>query len=258
MRINNNSLDDVFSNSALQTLQVEDIGQEIENALGISVDNIQSSEVVLVTLLIDDSRSISSAGNEQHIRDGYNLVLESLRASQSSDDVLLHVRYLNGSILYPYCLLDNADEMDENNYSAYGSTPLYDQTMIMLATVAAKVAEFADAGVPARSISLIITDGADYGSVEHRASDVSGVMGEFLAQEMNIVAAMGVSDGHTDFRRVFADMGVPDNWILTTDNTASELRSAFQIFSQSAISVSQSADIQAIGGFGQARRLELD
>jgi len=35
-----------------------------------------------------------------------------------------------------------------------------------------------------------------------------------LAQECHIVAGMGISDGETDFARVFREMGIPDQWIL--------------------------------------------
>jgi hypothetical protein len=50
---------------------------------------------------------------------------------------------------------------------------------------------------------------------------------------------MGIADGSTDFKQVFRDMGIPDEWILTPGNTNSEIRKAFQIFSKSAVRASQ-------------------
>ncbi|MBK7077019.1 MAG: hypothetical protein IPH44_32490, partial [Myxococcales bacterium] len=67
------------------------------------------------------------------------------------------------------------------------------------------------------------------------------------AQENHVVAAMGISDGTTDFKRVFREMGIADRWILTPGNTTSEIRKAFQVFSQSAAAVSAGA---WAGGFG--------
>lgn len=69
--------------------------------------------------------------------------------------------------------------------------------------------------------------------------------------ETHVVAAMGIDDGSTDFRSVFQEMGIEDRWILTPANTASEIRSAFQVFSQSALRASQAARFSktAIGGF---------
>ncbi len=74
-----------------------------------------------------------------------------------------------------------------------------------------------------------------------------------LKTENHIVAAMGIDDGSTDFRKVFSDMGIPDEWILTPGNTESEIRKAFQLFSQSAVRASQNAasfSQTAMGGFG--------
>ena len=69
--------------------------------------------------------------------------------------------------------------------------------------------------------------------------------------EAHIVAAMGISDGITDFRAVFRDMGIEDRWILTPGNNPSEIRRAFQVFSQSAVRASQAASFSqgAAGGF---------
>ena len=55
--------------------------------------------------------------------------------------------------------------------------------------------------------------------------------------ENHIVAAMGISDGTTDFRKVFRDMGIEDKWILTPGQSAQEIRQAFQVFCQSAVRV---------------------
>jgi hypothetical protein len=70
--------------------------------------------------------------------------------------------------------------------------------------------------------------------------------------ESHIVAALGINDGSTNFRQVFQEMGITDEWILTPGNSASEIRAAFQVFSQSAVRVSQGAAVlspAALGGF---------
>ena len=41
-------------------------------------------------------------------------------------------------------------------------------------------------------------------------------------------------------------MGIPDRWILTPGNSASEIRRAFAVFSQSAVRASQGVQL---GGF---------
>jgi hypothetical protein len=235
-----------LSAKALATLDVVDVGAQIQAGLGCTIDDVAASEVVLVTMMPDDSQSIAQAGNTDAVRDGHNYVLQSLRGSKQSGEVLAHTRYLNGHVLCPYTALDNAVEMTAANYSPHLGTPLYDQTAVTLGTVIAKAQELAQAGIAVRTVTLIITDGADYGSTRCKPNDVKAIVQDMLAQENHIVAAMGISDGSTDFAAVFRAMGIPDRWILTPGNSATEIRRAFAVFSQSAVRASQGAQL---GGF---------
>jgi hypothetical protein len=236
-----------LSAKSLQTLDVVDVGAQIQAGLGCTVDDVASSEVVLVTMMPDDSQSISQGGNVDAVRDGHNYVLEALEKSKQAGEVLAHTRYLNGHILCAYTALDNAVKMTKQNYNPHLGTPLYDQTAVMLGTVIAKSQELSQAGIAVRTVTLIITDGADYGSTRCKAKDVKAIVDDMLAQENHIVAAMGIDDGATDFRAVFQSMGIPDRWILTPTNSGTEIRRAFAVFSQSAVRASQGMQL---GGFG--------
>ncbi|MEZ4401140.1 MAG: hypothetical protein R3B06_14035 [Kofleriaceae bacterium] len=236
-----------LSRAAAAVLDVVDLGAQIQAGLGIAVDDVAASEVVLVTMMPDDSQSIAAAGNTAAVRDGHNLVLEALSRSRQAGDVFVHTRYLNGTVLYPYVALADAVPMDVANYDPRLGTPLYDQTVVLLGTVIAKSTELAQAGVPVRTVTLLITDGADYGSRRATAKDVRALVADMAAQEHHVVAAMGISDGSTDFTKVFRDMGIADRWILTPGNTSGEIRKAFQVFSQSAAAVNAGA---WAGGFG--------
>ena len=103
---------------------VADMISGIRGALGTPVENISASSVFLVSMLPDDSGSIRSSGNEQLVRDGHNMVIEALRESKQAGGILAHCKYLNGTILYPFTLIDQAVFMDANNYQATGTTPL--------------------------------------------------------------------------------------------------------------------------------------
>jgi hypothetical protein len=241
----------VLSPQSLQTLTAVDLGAQIQAGLGICVDDVSASEVVLLTVMPDDSGSIAAEHHEQAVCDGHNLVLEALTASKQRDCVLAHTRYLNGHVLYPYRPIDQAIGMSKQNYHADKGTPLYDQTVVLLGAVVAKTQEFASNGVAARSITLLITDGSDQHSTRATAQDVAALVEDMARSESHIVAAMGISDGQTDFRRVFEEMGIADRWILTPGASASEIRKAFQVFSQSAIRASQAASFAqtAVAGF---------
>src|SRR5215467_926699 len=117
----------VLSPASLQTLTAVDLGAQIQAGLGIAVDDVQASEVVLLTIMPDDSGSIRDAGNERAVRDGHNLVIEALARSKQRDAILAHTRYLNGQVLFPYLPIDQAIRMTDKNYSALQGTPLYDQ-----------------------------------------------------------------------------------------------------------------------------------
>jgi hypothetical protein len=235
-----------LSPESLGALTVTDLGQDIQSALGISVDDVTASEVVLVTLMPDDSGSISQAGNATLVREGHNGVLDALQNSAKVDSILVHTRYLNGYVLQPYAPLPSAQRLDTQNYDPALGTPLYDQAVVLLGTVLAKAQEFLDAGVSVRTVTLLITDGGDCGSTQHKARDVASLVADLLGQERHIVAALGIDDGSTDFRRVFKEMGIEDRWILTPKNDKTEIRRAFQLFSQSAIKASSGS----LGGFG--------
>jgi hypothetical protein len=242
-----------LSAAGLQTLTVHaDMGTHIQAGLGIAPDDVPSAEVLLVTMMPDDSGSIAYANNAMAVRNGHNLVLEALAQCQQRHDILVHTRYLNGSVLFPYCQLDAARRMDSTNYKPDKGTPLYDQTAVVLGTVLAKTWEFQEAGVPVRTVTLIITDGADEHSTRQTAATVRALVQDMLRSESHIIAGMGIDDGHTDFRKVFREMGLRDAWILTPRQTASEIRAAFHVFSQSAVRASQGATAfsqSALGGF---------
>ncbi|MBA3540227.1 MAG: hypothetical protein H0T79_11420 [Deltaproteobacteria bacterium] len=235
-----------LSAKSLATLDVVDVGAQIQAGLGVTIDDVGASEVVLVTMMPDDSQSIAGAGNTDAVRDGHNFVLDALDGSKQSGEVLTHTRYLNGFVLSPYIGLEHAQRLTITNYNPQLGTPLYDQTCVLLGTVIAKSQELSQAGIAVRTVTLLITDGGDYGSQRCKPTDVKALVDDMLAQENHIVAAMGISDGTTDFKAVFRSMGIPDKWILTPGNSATEIRRAFQVFSQSAVRATQGAQL---GGF---------
>jgi hypothetical protein len=242
----------VLSDEALAVLHVEDLGARIQAGLGVRIDDVAASEVLLVTIMPDDSGSIRFAGNTRAVREGHNLVLDALAGARGGDGVLVHTRYLNGHVLCPYQPLTQAVRMTGANYDPSQGTPLYDQTVVLLGTVLAKAQELADHGVPARTVTLIITDGADAGSSSHSARDVASLVRDMLRAECHVVAAMGVEDGSTDFHAVFTEMGIRPEWILTPGGSASEIRRAFQLFSRSAMQLAAggAAGLGGLGGFG--------
>lgn len=234
--------------NAISILSGKTLQAQMDQALGVNADDITATEAVLINILRDDSGSMSGLSNVAI--DGTNLILDSLKGSKQSLGVLVHLRDLCSGSVYPYKLLSEVPKADHSNYNADGpNTPLYDQSLVILGAAAAKVQELADAGVPTRSITVIITDGLDNHSTAG-PRQVETVIKSLLAQENHIVCGVGI--GGADFKQVFRQMGIPDQWILTPSNTESEVRKAFAVVSQSAVRASQTAGSfsqTALGGF---------
>jgi hypothetical protein len=247
--------DGILSKAALNAINIGDIGADINNALGVSVDDVPHSEVVIVTQLIDDSGSIRFVtGNTEAVRDGHNLILDSLTKTKQGQagSILASCSYLNGTLLYPYTTVDKAARMSSSNYDPTGGTPLFAQSVVTLGTVMAKWLEFRDNGITCRTVTPIITDGGDNNGLRG-ADKVKKIVDDMLKQECHIIAGVGIDDGTTDYHAVFGAMGIRKEWILTPKNSPSEIRRAFQMLSQSATRASQSAATfsqAAMGGFG--------
>lgn len=244
---------DLTQGSLSALTNIGDIGNVLQQGMGMQVQDLQASEVVIVTFLVDDSQSIRQAHNEQPMRDGINNCIESLIQSKQQDNIIVRVVYLNGNQLTAYTPLTNVPKMDTSNYRADGCTPLYDESVKTLATVIAKTKDFENNGIQVRTITAICTDGQDYGSRVSDADDVSTIVTDMIGTEKHIVAGIGFNNGSTDFNHIFASMGIPSNWVLTSGASAADIRKAFQVFSRSAASASKSAANFAqtnMGGFG--------
>jgi hypothetical protein len=230
-----------------------DYGQMIQNGIGADLTQITSEETVIVSVVIDDSSSIESGNNTDLVIKGHNQIIRSLKETKQRNNVMFQSLMLNNGVFNALNILDLAKDLDDNNYRPYGCTPLYDRTKQTLATVLATTGHFAQAGQQCRSITVIVTDGADVGSREADASDIGIIVKDMQREEAHIVAAVGIDDGGTDFRAVFNQMGIKDNWILTPANNDSDIRRAFNVISQRVSQASQGAtnfSNAATGGFG--------
>lgn len=214
--------DGVLSQDSMDSLAaLPEIGSRIEEGLGAA-----SKADFLVTVMPDDSFSIETDEMQKAVRAGHNAVLDV--AKEQAASCLVHTRYLNGRVLNPYIAAKRAKSMTARNYelSPWG-TPLYDQSVILLGTVLAKWREAPEDARP-RTLSVIISDGVDTTSSSCTPGSVKWLVGDMLLSGDHIIAAMGINDGQTDFRRVFGKMGIPEAWILTPDASAEQIAKAFR------------------------------
>lgn len=243
-------------------------------ALGIPASNFGGQEVLLATIMPDDSTSLNvyvrrgtspypshpmlegegrtdsglthgsyeiidvepgdERSNAEAIRIGHNAVLDALLASPHPDNVLFATRYLNGRLLNPYGSLQAAQRLDRLNFRPDAGTPLYDQTVATLRMVLAKYEQMGADYIEPRTVTLLVTDGHDQHSRRQTDRSVAAVIKSMRNTGHHIIAAMGIDDGNTDFSRVFTDMGIDPKWILTTGSTKEEIQRAFGLFAEAA------------------------
>lgn len=227
-----------LSGASLNALQLVDVSSAINGQVGLGGLNIPSSEVLLVSMLIDDSGSMSGFKTTEAIN-GHNNVLDALAGSKQRNSIVVRTQFFSGTVINDWVLLENAQRMSTTNYHPnLGYTQLFDQTLVTLGSLAKEVYEAKQQGQVARAGVLIVTDGMDNAS-KATERDVKAVVEDTLANETAICSFLGI--GKDNFRKVAQDMGIDNQWILTTADDAHSIRSAFNLFSSSMLRASQNS-----------------
>lgn len=213
----------------------------VAGAAGRDIEDIEASDVMLVTVLLDASSSIASRGLGKAVREGYNQLLDTFALSRERDSILMALWTFNDSrsVLHSYVPVSEAASLNRRNYRPAGCTALYDTWCEALAANVAYAQRLRESGTPCKSLMVVITDGEDVGS-QRSPSDCAALSRDLLATEQFVLAFVGVGSD-VDFRSVAQSMGVPERCIeVQSQATPQGLRDLFQMVSQSAIKVSQS------------------
>jgi hypothetical protein len=202
--------------------------------LGVDPQMITTEKVTLVTLCLDDSGSMS--GYETALLKAANSsILEDLRLADPRNDVLIGIMGLNRGAILPYTRLQDVPEITSAHYYVAGGTPLFKTSYDMLSYVVLKQAELSQAGIPTRTMSLILTDGGDTdgGVSEH---EVSVVVKDIESRKRNQV--WGIEFG-TAARGVLKAMGL-DELRIHAANDQMKLGMALKEFSRATSAVATS------------------
>lgn len=223
--------------------------REIKKGDGVCADTFTHGLARIITILLDDSMSIEENGNTAHLIDGHNQIIDGLCGSSEKQrlETIVCCRALNAGVIYEYKHLADVPKLNRNTFVPSGSTPLFDQSIVTIGGVIAKVQEFENAGIMARTWTLIVSDGGDYRS-QRKAADVATVVKELNGEQHKIIA-LGVSDGTTDFKKVFLSMGVQRHNIdVANGQDPAALRRMFNQASQSAAGLTKAAPGTSAGG----------
>jgi hypothetical protein len=249
MNKSKNSLEDLFGAAAddgligqqSQQILVEGINDTIvAGASGKAAEDVDATEVTLVTAVLDDSGSIKYSGLTDSVIQGQNALINALNGSKQSDEIMIGQWKLGSTseLVHSYVPLDDAVLFDQNNYNPGSGTALYDVWMEAVASNLAYAQTLASTGTQVTSVALVITDGQDQHSRQYLARDCAQLAKDLLASETFYLAFVGVGEKRK-FQTVAEEMGFSKGSILVADATESEVRRAINLASQSIIRASQ-------------------
>jgi len=234
----------VLSPKSEDALQRDSVVSQIESALEDSYTLESGNEVLLVTLMPDDSQSMTISRKNEGVIEGHNDLLKAFRQSPAADKILLQTRYLNGHVLNPFQPIELCKDLTEQNYRCVYGTPLFEQTIVTLGVVIAKTEELLQQGATSvRSATLVMTDAESTDILETLQEEVASVIGDIRRIGDHLVAGMGfsASAGDEAFRRAFIAMGIDPGLVFTARNR-SEILQAFKIFTARALELTSRDD----------------
>jgi len=224
-----------MSNRSVDILVQNLSGQAGLGCVGAQVDDLNTDESTLVLVVMDSSGSMSSLRDD--VIDAFNQMTRALKDSKQSDSILLSAWTFDSTphLLFGYSLIDQVPDLNRTTYAPNGSTALYDAVLDGFTGLVAYNQTLRDAGNQTRCVVVVISDGDDNTS-QRTAAAVKTVATDLLKQEIYTLAFIGMGDART-FQQVAGSMGFPS--ILTVANSASDIRKALALVSNSVIRVSQ-------------------
>lgn len=243
-----------------KSLEVVQKGGKGGMALAIQSSSLglQSDELLMIAILLDDSLSIANYHNTQYVIDGHNSVIKALKGTRiaQQQSIRFHTQYLKNYIHNKWVSLQEAKDIDRGNYIPNGHTPLYDAAaQLIMSMMAEKERIREEAGMQVRFGILIVSDGNDERSEIYTADDVKNLVTDILKHpdsiEPDIINFMGIDDGYTDYIAIAKAMGIEDEKkddgngsggngdtqvikrVLTPASNEKEIRRAFNTFSGS-------------------------
>lgn len=207
-----------------------DVTQNV-GLLGAPASELTREQCYLIMIVLDDSGSMQ--GYEEAVITAANSVIRDYKEAKNSgdisSDVLIGIGTLNRGLIYPYTMIQNAKLLTSADYHATGNTPLYNVANSACALQMTKTAELITNAVTSKTITLFMTDGHNTESGVS-ASDIHKVVSGIREKDRSHIVG-GVYLGDAD-KSTFAEMGIPDEWILSGKGSAANLISAFSRFSK--------------------------
>lgn len=176
---------------------------------------------VHISVLLDRSGSMAAIADE--VVTGYNEFLAEQRA-EGDDAIVTLVQF---DSYHPHEVLADAvpirevTALDRSRYAPRGSTPLYDAIGMLISRADGRVANLEENGLPPEDqVVLIITDGLENASVEHRRSTIFELV-ERRQEDGWVFVFLGAGqDAYAEGGRVGVKAGNRAGWKTTSEGTS--------------------------------------
>jgi hypothetical protein len=204
--------------------------------LGIDPDQITTDQVNIATVLLDNSGSMESW--ESRVLSSYASALNTMKEAESRHNILVGALGLCGNILYRYKLVKDAQPLTKRSYwgpdGPLDHTPLHRQIVKLCRLVKEKQGQLLEAGIPARTITLLMTDAGDSDKSHELKAAAQKAIGQLLnGSKKNRV--YGIAFG-SEAKGALYELGIPRETLFEAGNEK-DLLDAFIQFSQATSAV---------------------
>ena len=200
--------------------------------LGVDPEKLNKQRCYLIMLVLDDSGSME--GHESSVVEAAKEFIKEYSDARKSEnihsDVLVAVGRLNDGLIVPYTDVRHFVPGDLASYKAVGQTPLYDVANSALSLQMAKTTELALNGITSKTLTVLMTDGRDWGSRLDAASlktVISGLGNDGTGN--HLIAGIYIGNAAAG---VFESIGLKKEWILACPKDAVNLIDTFSRLSK--------------------------
>ncbi len=225
------------------TEELDDIA--VAGAGGIDIEDLDSEENTLVSVIIDASSSMWH--HQQDVIKAYNdKFLAPLRGAKNAGSILVSAWVFSDDggqkcrLLHDFKPVnDGAATLDDNNYHPSGMTPLYECVKNALTGLFAYGEVLKQAGSRVKHIMVVFSDGQENASADGITSaKLQNLSADLLSKETFVLSY--VFFGPKDEGDSYAEeIGFPAHQRVSVDKNDSEIRRIFGEVSASVISTSQ-------------------
>lgn len=227
--------------------QLDDIA--VAGCAGVSPDDIDSEEVTLVSVVIDESSSMSPY--QDAVIKAYNDdFLKPVQGAKNAESILVSTWIFADAgdpakmvrLLHSYTPVKDCPKLTKRDYNPNGMTPLYKAAHNAMTGIMDYGNTLLNSGTRVKRIVIVLSDGEENASRGFSSSQIKKISSGLLKTESCVLAYVFFGE-EKEGDRWAADIGFPAQHRLTEDvRTQGDkaIRRVFGTISASVISASQS------------------